>query len=239
MKYVIPTLLLTISLISCGQSQPAPAMPDGAATADHINRLSEAQLQQLVAEGEQWAQDHPGQDVNAHALTVLNDTPGHLTTQWSIGEWTGLGPAQGALCNAHLINCYKTKLYKDQAQRVARTKYGNGEQNGKIDAYRHTYWNALMTRGAGVQWATDFANAHEADNPPSSAKSYVSRDMDYYNNSQGRTIGLNYPANTAADTVVEAKIVDYMTYGKLKVFNSAGTALVWSNSPDACSLYNC
>lgn len=246
-KFLIGIFLSSI-LASCGQTnlntqistEITPNLENkGQEISNKINSLSDSQIQALINESEDWQRTHPDQDINTHAISKLSELKGTISAQWSIGEWTGLGPAQGALCNANLVACYKTKIYKDQAQRVSRLKYGNGEQNGKINAYRHTYWNALMTRGNGVQWATNFANAHEQDNPPSNTKGFTSRDMDFYNNTQGRTIGTTYPANLNSDTVVESKIVDYMTYGKLKVFNKAGNALVWSNSPDACMAYNC
>ncbi len=57
--------------------------------------------------------------------------------------------------------------------------------NDNADAFRHSFWNALMTHYTSEEWAEDWANAHEegTPNPP------LETSMDLYNNSKGRDIG--------------------------------------------------
>ncbi|OYQ34518.1 hypothetical protein CHU95_10880 [Niveispirillum lacus] len=64
--------------------------------------------------------------------------------------------------------------------------YGN---DGHTDAFRHAYWNALMTKRFGSDFAEKFATAHEAvpGNPPGRMS------MDLFNNAVGRQIAVNNP----------------------------------------------
>lgn len=64
-----------------------------------------------------------------------------------------------------------------------------GVEDGHNDAFRHAYWNALMTQRFGPEWAEDFATAHEQlpGNPGSREA------MDLHNNELGRRIATDNP----------------------------------------------
>ncbi|MEM9438871.1 MAG: LysM domain-containing protein [Pseudomonadota bacterium] len=64
-----------------------------------------------------------------------------------------------------------------------------GAEDGHNDAFRHTYWNALMTSRFGEDFAGSFATAHEAilGNPADKEA------MDLYNNELGRRIATENP----------------------------------------------
>ncbi len=250
---------IAILLSACGNTPTTPSStnkgtdtsgstsPVSIDVASKLNGLSLDKTQELISKTETWRKENPQAsetEADAYFVSLLSATPtDSLKAQWSIGAWTGLGPYQGALCNAHPINCGKTKIYKDQAQDWAnnRSGFSNGINGGKIDAARHTYWNALMTRGVNRQWAQDFSYAHEQDNPPSNSVGWNLRNMDLFNNDQGQNIGVAYPAPQYADSQVESKVRDYMVYGKLRVADGrTKTAaqggcqnLVASNSPEA------
>ncbi|MFD5600753.1 DUF6973 domain-containing protein [Leucobacter sp. NPDC058333] len=69
---------------------------------------------------------------------------------------------------------------------VGTGRPGNYDQN---DAFRHTYWSAIMTKKFGAEWAEQFTSAHEGyySNPgPPEA-------MDLYNNEVGRSIATDHP----------------------------------------------
>lgn len=80
---------------------------------------------------------------------------------------------------------------------------GQGREDGHNDAFRHAYWNALMTKRFGEAWARDYATAHEQlpGNPaPREA-------MDLYNNELGRRIATEHPdasPEELADLIQEA-----------------------------------
>jgi hypothetical protein len=80
----------------------------------------------------------------------------------------------------------------DSADQRFPSEDKNDDQN---DAFRHAYWNALMVKEYGAEWAEDYATAHEqlAGNPgPREA-------MDLYNNEVGRNIAAANPDASAAE----------------------------------------
>lgn len=92
------------------------------------------------------------------------------------------------------------------------------------DAFRHTYWNALMTQRFGEQWTRDFATAHERlPNNPSTAEA-----MDLYNNELGRQIATSNPDATPAQLadLVEQAVND----GDTVVIAPGGERLAWSDT---------
>lgn len=94
------------------------------------------------------------------------------------------------------------------------------------DAFRHAYWNALMTQRFGNDWTRDFTTAHERlPNNPSTAEA-----MDLYNNEVGRNVARAHPDATPAE------LADYVEQavrqGDTVVVapNSDGEKLAWSNT---------
>ncbi|WP_225412036.1 DUF6973 domain-containing protein [Stigmatella hybrida] len=73
--------------------------------------------------------------------------------------------------------------------------------NGKGDAFRHAYWNVLMAKCCGLQWAQDFATAHE------SAETNDESAMDLNNNQVGRSIYSSDPG--ASDDKHVQLIMDF------------------------------
>jgi len=112
----------------------------------------------------------------------------------------------------------------DKAFEVADERFNDqGRADGHNDACRHAYWNALMTRTFGAEWAEQFATAHEGrpgDSPTANA-------MDLYNNEVGRRIALANPnvSDKELATLIEQAIRD----GQMLVINAEGN-LDWSNN---------
>jgi hypothetical protein len=69
------------------------------------------------------------------------------------------------------------------------SNYTDGFLNGNADAFRHCFWNALLTVNIERQWAIDWTNAHEdyVGNPP------LEKSMDLNNNLNGQQIGAARP----------------------------------------------
>ncbi len=91
------------------------------------------------------------------------------------------------------------------------------------DAFRHTYWNALMARRFGTDWAKAYATAHEGlpGNPA------VREAMDLYNNEVGRMI---QEANPEADEEELADLVQQAVEdGEVLVIDADGN-LAWSDT---------
>lgn len=94
--------------------------------------------------------------------------------------------------------------------------------DGHRDAFRHAYWNALMTQQFGEQWTRAFATAHEGG-PGNPANREA---MDLYNNEIGRSIGA---ANRNATPDQLANLVEQaLNQGKLVVIDNGGN-LEWSD----------
>ena len=94
--------------------------------------------------------------------------------------------------------------------------------DGHRDAFRHAYWNALLTQQYGEQWTKAFTTAHEG--LPGNAANRES--MDLYNNEVGRSIGAN---NKNATPEQLANLVEQsLNQGKLVVIDRNGS-LEWSD----------
>jgi hypothetical protein len=104
----------------------------------------------------------------------------------------GLGPLE--------MNAFKD--IHDDAFNAADERFPSPDQNDdQNDAFRHAYWNALMVKEYGAEWAEDYATAHEQlpGNPaPREA-------MDLYNNEVGRKIAV---ANPDASTEELAGLIE-------------------------------
>ena len=93
---------------------------------------------------------------------------------------------------------------------------------GHRDALRHAYWNALMARHYGQNWAEQFATAHEAK--PGNPGDLEA--MDLYNNSVGRRIAAEHPS--ASDAELAHRVNEALKKGQLVVLDEDGN-LQWSD----------
>ncbi|WP_327096474.1 hypothetical protein OIE68_42305 [Nocardia vinacea] len=86
----------------------------------------------------------------------------------------------------------KIRFYRimTEAEDTAKEVFPNDNtQDNHTDAFRHTYWNALMTQEFGEDWTKEYTSKHEG-RPDNAA---VREAMDLYNNEIGRSIALNNP----------------------------------------------
>lgn len=82
-------------------------------------------------------------------------------------------------------------------------------QDGREDAFRHAYWNALLTERFGAEWAERYTTAHEAIDGNSPQREA----MDLYNNEVGREVALRYPGASQEQlrTAIELAVKDGRT----------------------------
>lgn len=94
--------------------------------------------------------------------------------------------------------------------------------DGHQDAFRHAYWNALLTKEYGEPWTKAFATAHESGPRNPGAREA----MDLYNNEVGRKISQDNPgaSRERLGDLVGAAI----HRGELVVLNDNGQ-LAWSD----------
>lgn len=107
---------------------------------------------------------------------------------------------------------------------AADERYPSESQNDDHnDAFRHAYWNALLSREFGADWARTFTTAHEAL-PGNEA---VREAMDLYNNQVGRKIQVEHPF--ASQEQLAELVAEAMEEGRLVVVAADGVSLEWSD----------
>ncbi len=89
------------------------------------------------------------------------------------------------------LECIKAAydIYQEALHRAENTFGGEGGTDGHADAFRHAYWNAMLTQRFGEEWTQEYATAHERN--PDSHPTPVA--MDLHNNEVGRRIALENP----------------------------------------------
>lgn len=122
-----------------------------------------------------------------------------------------LNGQEQALCKDARLVCVRVALAAIRARIASQAEYSDGNVGGRIDAFRHTYWNALMANGVGVDHAKAWADAHENGYPDNRAteKARVLSDMDFHNNAEGRRVG-------ADGGDLKAEVRDAMARGTLR-----------------------
>jgi hypothetical protein len=103
---------------------------------------------------------------------------------------------------------------------------GESLHNSRADAFRHSYWNALITQEFGAEYAQAFTTKHETS--PGSVRE--EQFMDLHNNSVGRDIGLSYP--NLRPEQIQQKVMDALTNGQLYVWD--GENIYFSNQCPSC-----
>ncbi len=116
------------------------------------------------------------------------------------------------------------------AKNTAAQQFPGSTHDGHGDAFRHAYWNALMTQKFGEQWTREFATGHEkggGTNPHREA-------MDLYNNELGRKVALANP--NASPKELEDLVKKEIAEGRAVVIRAKGVDgqpvtphLEWSN----------
>lgn len=97
--------------------------------------------------------------------------------------------------------------------------------DNRTDAFRHTYWNALMTQRFGEEWTRKFATAHER-RPGEPAPREA---MDLYNNEIGRQIGMTNP-NASSEELADL-VQATVDNGDTVIVTKDGAGVTWSNDP--------
>ncbi|QFZ54380.1 hypothetical protein FEZ18_06030 [Oceanihabitans sp. IOP_32] len=110
---------------------------------------------------------------------------------------------------SYLVNAQK-------ATWLAENLFLNSLYNGRADAFRHAYWNALNVILLGDSLASSLAAAHE-DKPSSYANDFKEKQMDLFNNQVGRTKS-NWFSNGYSS--LSESILDAITNGELRFLSN-------------------
>lgn len=193
------------------------ANPDVDTDSDEFARLL---LNEIRGQGDDL---HRG---TAHALGSMD--PFDLLRRLNEAEWllVMLNPVKG----------YRTHEATEQASEAAETQFPQVSLfKGNGDAFRHAYWNFLMAYCCGVEWAEDFANAHESETPAGDDKT-----MDLNNNEVGRRLYQGSPDLTEAAaqlalrqhaaSCMETEVT--LNTARLVYIQPCPTLMVGDNGPD-------
>lgn len=125
----------------------------------------------------------------------------NLTSDYTIPGFGDLNSAEITLAKRHPIEFTNYAATAVNALNETSKYYGGSQlHQGNGDAFRHAYWNAIMvpyfggSKGAenGYNRAKVWKDAHE------STSSGIDKEMDLYNNEQGRYLGwINYTNTTS------------------------------------------
>lgn len=206
--------LVTAMATGCVDQDPAPAPIGTEPVADARPTLEQldALIDQLRADVPDLALEDPD-FIALLADEVAAWSPRPATT-WSydLGGTTLTG-AELQLLLTHPWWVKKTRQASDDAKARAAVVFPGGQYRTRADAFRHAYWNVLLSSRISLSWATNFATAHESES------SGVDRAMDLHNNMVGRGI---YAAHmTASEPSLSAYVQTKCT---TKVTNAAGMA---------------
>jgi len=147
--------------------------PDMDEESNAFGRLLLQEVQHLAG-GEQ---DHLARDVAAAALPRLTRA-----------EWLLI------MTPTNWLKARPMEEIANEALALAAAEFpGPGLEDGIGDAFRHAYWNVRMAQRFGVEWARDWATAHESETPAGSI-----RTMDLNNNEVGRMLFSANPQASAA-----------------------------------------
>lgn len=106
-------------------------------------------------------------------------------------------------------------LYEGYVAKNAAESSGlDGAHNGKQDAFRHAYWNALMLDEVGRTWAERWGTAHEDG---ATSQPQIERTMDLTNNERGRQAAEEVIAvnQVVTDSELKDEVMAYLNLGKL------------------------
>jgi len=122
---------------------------------------------------------------------------------------------------------------KSEAVETARKAYkgdfdpsnpSQAKDSGYADAFRHAYWNAMMTKKFGAEWTKEYATRHESIGGNSPAREA----MDLYNNELGRRIAAENP--NATPEQLQEKVKASISKGEAIVVSPDRQTITWTNA---------
>ncbi|AZG44282.1 DUF6973 domain-containing protein [Gordonia insulae] len=130
---------------------------------------------------------------------------------------------QGASPIAQGEAVYRWYDAMSKADQVAKDRFPpNSLNDGHGDAFRHAYWNALLTKQFGAEWTAQYTTAHEGlgGNPANREA------MDLYNNEIGRHVAQANP-DASADELADLIAAEVRDGGTVVIGQDG--AIDWSN----------
>jgi len=166
--------------------------------------------------------EHPGADLREWQEAMWAELQ-DLKSDVAAGKTAMIGPLTNAefflLLAAGKYYTAMTGWASWRAQSEANTQWPGNQGNTKADAFRHAFWNELMSKYLSVGWAQAYATAHESETADGNAKR-----MDLNNNAVGRGI---YMSNSSKSEAQLVTITKNFSYGYRNPINASYPFLVY------------
>ncbi|MDW7732116.1 MAG: hypothetical protein SCH66_06770 [Methanolobus sp.] len=214
-RITIASLLMAMLILSMA-FVPAVSAGQNKETKEDLSEsqmLQYVDIEELHVEVTSYIEKHPDateKQINKYTLKIIRElyakskSDGTISTKISYYGFT-LNSAEEALFYENpwkaINSCYYGKKAMDETEDI----FGYNGADDASDAFRHTYWNALMVRHIDYTWAERWATAHEYES------SGLPKTMDLWNNNKGRGIGNNNPS--ASDSTLSDKVVIALNSG--------------------------
>jgi len=131
------------------------------------------------------------------------------------------------------VNSSRDKAWSQVTSRYREDKEGDLD-GSNANAFLHCYWNALISKRIGADWAQAFTDAHEygvKNNYTWVYYAVINIRMDLFNNHVGTKIGTDN--NKSSDTAIADEVQKYVNNGflrRIKVNGVIQDSLVLTNS---------
>jgi hypothetical protein len=161
-----------------------------------------------------------------------------------LDTWDRLTPEEKELVIKNPLKAYKSNEAAQKAMTTTAALFGTNGRKTRSDAFRHAYWNWLMSAACSVEWARAFATAHESGSPNDDE-----RRMDLNNNIIGRRVYAGNPSASETDAqmvLLEYKLlwsneqqknvtvgIDYLVY-----LSPMHSLTVWDDGPSYDDIYD-
>ncbi|MEU6374259.1 DNRLRE domain-containing protein [Streptomyces sp. NPDC046909] len=168
-----------------------------------------------------------GTDVQVSLAPAAGQNPAFPVLLDPSGASYTVTPSERNYCFWNPYDCSKARDMADVALKYAKDLYpDNTLFQGRGDAFRHCYWNALMEIYVDHETAYEVATRHESESRG------VDKEMDLKNNKKGREIGRHYKAKYSykadASKAARGSCKKHVSDGKLWIIKSG--RLVRSNA---------
>lgn len=147
----------------------------------------------------------PGERILSEYQVAPDDGPKQKYPSGGLAVWSGaVDPLEVTPSEARILRgmplADQIDFYdiRKKAIDTANATFPADGQDDHTDAFRHTYWNALLTARFGADFAREIATAHEAV-PDHTAASEA---MDLHNNEVGRQIAVAHPGASPEELAV-------------------------------------
>lgn len=144
--------------------------------------------------------EYPSDPINNEDLDGLSSKKSKKSAQLKASYSATLKQKTRCVWNYSIARCKKALRLAKMADRTTRKLFGlpknaslDKYDGTKINAFRHCYWSALMTRRMGADAAKGIADIHEKYGK----NNEKNMNMDLHNNAWGRWIGSNQGQNVS------------------------------------------